>query len=62
MSEKPLGTALPLRWELTAVYWHQVGKLLDLGWEPFAVVQREPNSPTTTTQVTVYLRRVKPDA
>lgn len=50
------------RWDVASVSWMNVGVLLDEGWEPFAVVQREPNSPSRTSQATVYLRRErKPD-
>lgn len=44
-------------WDIASISWSRVASLLDQGWEPFAVVQREPNSKTTTTEATVYLRR-----
>ena len=45
------------RWDVASIAWSRVATLLDQGWEPFAVVQREPNSKFTTTEATVYLRR-----
>ena len=45
------------RWDVAAIRWDQIRSLLDEGWEPFAVVQREPNSDRKSTQATVYLRR-----
>ena len=45
------------KWDVAATEWHKVGLLLDKGWEPFAVVQRQPNSQVVSTQATVYLRR-----
>jgi hypothetical protein len=50
------------RWDLICTNWSQSERLLDEGWEPFAVVQREPLSPEKGSQPTVYFKRERPEA